>query len=374
MKTLPEPYELLILCARAQGNPAQYERLKEAAASLQSWDSLAHLAELHGIAPLVYTHLQAAQITLPESTENDLKAHYLRHTHANHIRTRALVEILKTFQAADIQALVLKGMAQAHLVYPHPRLRPMSDIDLLVRKGDAQQAQAQLKKLGFSAQAPNKGDFEHHHLPVARRYMDGVSLYVEIHHNLHREQSAATNFEALSPNATPFMLEDINAYALGYKEMLAHTYQHLVDAPFQSFRLIWIADIVSLVEGFGEQIERDSLPPRIENALKAIMGLTPFNLPGFEKKLPVSGLFPSIASQLQGWPFTTTPAQNQDEYLRNISAALHPSAWWLRFFYGLPPQLPLLGARLWHPLYLLAWSLRYRGLSQITRRLKARFR
>jgi hypothetical protein len=35
---------------------------------------LPHLAEIHGLAPLLYTHLQAANIALPETIERELRA------------------------------------------------------------------------------------------------------------------------------------------------------------------------------------------------------------------------------------------------------------------------------------------------------------
>ena len=362
MKELPKLYDLLTLCTRAQANPAHYELLRESTEKLPSWDDLPHLAEIHGIAPLVYTHLQAAKIDIPKSAENDLKAHYLRHNHANRIRTRALVEILENFRAADIQMLVLKGMAMAHLVYPHPRLRPMSDIDLLVSKGNAQEAQAQLKKLGFSTQVPSKVDFEHHHLPIARRHMDGVSIYVEIHHNLSRKQLPATNFENLYPRAIPFTLDEIPANALSYEDMLTHTYQHLVEAPFQSFRLIWVADMVNLLEKFAKQLDWERVPPRVANLLPLFSEMPPFNLPPPEKTLP--------PKHLRGYPFNVLPAQNEAEYLSNIPKAFNPSRWWLCLNYGVPPGGWLFGVRIWHILHLMWWGIRFRGLAQIARRFK----
>ncbi|MBT7073033.1 MAG: nucleotidyltransferase family protein [Anaerolineae bacterium] len=362
MKELPKLYDLLTLCARAQANPAHYDRLREAAEKLPSWDNLPHLAELHSIAPLVYTHLQAAKIDIPKSAENDLKAHYLRHNHANRIRTRALAEVLKAFQDADIQVLVLKGMAVAHLVYPHPRLRPMSDIDLLVSKGNAQEAQAQLKKLGFSMQAPGKNDFEHHHLPPASRQINGIPIHIEIHHNLSRKQSPTTNFEALYPRAIPFNLSGVPAHALGYADMLAHTYNHLVEAPFQSFRLIWIADMVSLIEKFADQVDWERVPPRVSNLLPLLSEMPPFNLTLLENA--------HHPKHLRGYPFNVLPAQNKKEYLNNIPKAFNPSLWWLRLHYGIFPDYLLLAVRVWHTLHLLWWGIRFRGLPQITRRFK----
>lgn len=44
--------------------------------------------------------------------------------------------------------LVLKGAAMAHLVYPQPVLRPMRDLDLLVRAEEVYRAYALLPEIG----------------------------------------------------------------------------------------------------------------------------------------------------------------------------------------------------------------------------------
>ena len=372
MKNLPELYAFLIHAARTQGNTAQFARLQEAAAKIENWDDLAHLAELHGIAPLVYTHLQAAAINIPQLAENELKARYLQHSHASNIRAKVLGEILAAFQAVEIEVLLLKGMAMAHLVYPQPFLRPMSDIDLLVSKGNAQQAQAQLKTLGFSSQTPQKDDFEHHHhLPVAYRYVEGISIHVEIHHNLNRRLTPATSFEALRPAAITFMIKNVPAYTLSHADLLAHTYSHMVGAPFQSFRLIWIADMVSLVERFGDEINWERLPLRVCNALAAIYWLTPFRLPRSERVYLTAPSLPyQRVAQMRGWPFTVTPAQNESEYASNIPKAFRPSSWWLRLYHGLSPDHWLIVVRARHYFHLFWWVLQFRNPAHIIRRIK----
>jgi len=63
---------------------------------------------------------------------------------------QVLADILTCYQAAGIDVLVLKGAALAHLVYPQPVLRPMRDIDILVRAEDVYRAYARLPEIGFT--------------------------------------------------------------------------------------------------------------------------------------------------------------------------------------------------------------------------------
>src|SRR5687768_3287245 len=124
-------FPLLGLCARAHTHSTQTALLCERIQALQQWDALPIQAEAHGLVPLVYTHLQAADIAAPPAIKQQLLGYYMQHAHATRVRTQILTDILMCYQAVGIDALVLKGAALAHLVYPQPLLRPMRDIDIL---------------------------------------------------------------------------------------------------------------------------------------------------------------------------------------------------------------------------------------------------
>ncbi len=367
---LSKYYDFLILCARAQGNSAYYDNLRQAADTLPDWEPLPYLAEIHGLAPLLDLHLRAANIALPEVIERELRARAMQHTHANRVRARALTQILAIFEAEGIDLLVLKGMAMAHLVYPQIGLRPMSDIDLLVSKSNADRGQVLLVELGFRPVASERTPSPHHE-PTVQRHVEGVDVYVELHHNLNRRLTSETSFEALRSKARQITVNDLPTHTLSYEDMLAHTYSHMVGAPFQSFRLIWIADMISLVERFGDEIDWEHLPSCIHNVLAAINWLTPFKMPRSERVLITAPSLPyQKAAQLHGWPFSVTPAQNDAEYKRNIPKAFFPSAWWLRVYYGLSLDYWLAGVRTYHFLHLFWWVLRFRRPTHIFRRMK----
>jgi hypothetical protein len=62
---------------------------------------------------------------------------------------RHLLMALGTLEAAGVDAIVLKGTALAHCVYPDPSLRPFGDIDLLVRNSRWRDALEILAAAGF---------------------------------------------------------------------------------------------------------------------------------------------------------------------------------------------------------------------------------
>lgn len=350
-------YPLLALCARTPGQPTQYQHLRRQAADLTDWNKLSTQAEAHGLTPLLYTHLQAANVPLPIAIKEQWQARTMQHGHANHVRGHVLAEILTAFQAAEIDVLILKGAALAHLIYPNPSLRPMRDIDLLVSQAQARPAQALLAELGFEAPLPGQA-LPAKHLPAAVRRVNGIPVTVELHHNLYSSGTPATELEALRLSALPLMIESVTAQTLGYEAMLDHIYQHLrINLLLDSLRLIWMADLVSLAERFAAEINWRRVNPRIRNVLGVCHWLTPLS----EELLRTAHLNPGrppngIGQEFQGWPRYALAAQQHKGYGGILRDSFFPSEWWLRFYYGLPSGWAVWwGRAVSHPLHIWGW-------------------
>jgi hypothetical protein len=284
-----------------------------------------------------------------------LQARTIQHSHANRVRAAALAEILAAFQAAGIEALVLKGAALAHLVYPQPGLRPMRDVDVLVSRAQVRQAQGLLAELGFAAPLPGQ-TLPAKHLLTAQRWVEGLQISVELHHNLYTEGTAATTLEALRPRAVPVSLGGVTASTLGYEDMLDHVYQHS-RIIFDPLRLISIADLVSLAERFAAEIDWPRVSPRVRNALALCHWLTPLS----EELLQAAALNPGRPPKgsgldFAGWPRYPLAAQRDKGYAAILRDSFYPPEWWLRFYYAPASPLALGWCRaVAHPLHILGW-------------------
>ena len=176
----------MALCARVSCDAALYERIARQAAALdpQAWGTLPHRAEAHGIAPLLFTHLKAVSAPVPTEVQRALRGLTLRHRLANRARMAVLGSMLARLGTAGISVCVLKGAALAHLIYPTPDLRPMRDVDLLVRPSEARRAQRLLREMGFTAPPAESADLPDKHMAAAQLDEAGFVLSVEVHHNL----------------------------------------------------------------------------------------------------------------------------------------------------------------------------------------------
>jgi hypothetical protein len=343
-----EPFfPLLALCARSRAHLAQAALLRQHAQTLQQWDGLPAQAEAHGLVPLLYTHLQAAGIAIPPAIKQQLLGYYMQHAHATSVRTQVLTDILTCYQAAGIEALVLKGAALAQMVYPQPVLRPMRDIDILVRAEEVYRAYALLPQIGFT---PPQGAHyglgpDHHHLTAIKRTADGFSVSVEVHHALHlNERGHPLRFDAYAPTAQCFMLGGVTAQTLGREETLWHIYRHAFCMPliYEPLRLIWVADLISLVEVWVDVLDWERVRkqyPAAWNVLPLLHSLSPWPKTVLERlKLPVERLPADASAAYEGWPRFTVAEQRSKGLWRIARDSFFPSPWWLRVRYGEGPS------------------------------------
>jgi hypothetical protein len=125
-------------------------------AALTAWRAWQQLFEADKIdaatrrlLPLLYRNLRAHGLRGP--VINRLREEYNRTWSQNQFSFHHMAELLRAFDGAGIQTILLKGSALATLFYADAGLRPMMDIDLLVRQRDALPAIRLLQRLGWKS-------------------------------------------------------------------------------------------------------------------------------------------------------------------------------------------------------------------------------
>ncbi|GAB4437011.1 MAG: hypothetical protein Kow0031_18830 [Anaerolineae bacterium] len=356
--------QLLPLCARLNSDEAHRADLKRAAAAITDWPALLARAERHGLAPLLYRHLRGAGAKLPPQTGHELRGLVLRHRHANRVRGQILAEIYAACRARGIELLLLKGVALAHLIYPQPGLRPMRDVDLLVKPADAAPTQDILGKLGFSA--PHNypaGKASHHHLAAATRQVEGFSVSVEVHHNVFMEESRPSlAWDELTAPPLEFSLPDgTPARTLGGEDTLWHLCHHVASIP-EPFRLIWVVDVTAFAEQFVDAVDWARVRrqyPRVLEILSLFHAVTPLSDRLRETAGVRVGHPPrDIGADFNGWPRYAVNWMRRERGLARITRdTLLPPEWWLRLYYGVGTHRSLATTRwLRHPLHIAGFA------------------
>jgi hypothetical protein len=158
-----------------------------------------------------------------------------------------LQETVASFAALGVPVLLLKGAALGALEDPSFRLRPMTDIDLLVRPADLPRARAALVQAGW-AETDDPAlhallGTDHHHLPP---FLDPrlPGLRVELHRAiLPRDHSFAFDESHLFRDARPASAPFLGALVPTLEHLLLHAcihfaWQHAMQfGAWRTFRL-----------------------------------------------------------------------------------------------------------------------------------------
>ena len=243
----------------------------------KSAEHLVRALAAHGVLPLF--HAAASQeraAGTPLTIRRVAEANYMAAAAQAALRLRELRDVLSSFDTLGVEALVLKGAALAETVYENVALRPMGDLDLLVRERDLETAGEALLALGYREDSGEAPDLSHHRAFV-RLLPSGVYSAIE----LHRRPFATPPFDRALPADQLF--ERSRLATIGGRtvpvpsdvDMLLHLSGHLVLQHARSERLIWVADVDRVArllnaEMWQEAIERadaSSLAPSLSDAL-----------------------------------------------------------------------------------------------------------
>jgi hypothetical protein len=135
----------LLLDALTPGAPAYAAR--EAPDAIR-WDHLLGLAYWHRLRPMLFQYVRGDG-RAPADVSSALEDAYVTNGTRNLFVGAALERILKALAAADVPAMLLKGVALIETVYPDPALREMSDMDILVPKTKLDDANAAVAEIGY---------------------------------------------------------------------------------------------------------------------------------------------------------------------------------------------------------------------------------
>ena len=197
------------------------------------WQEVLQAARQHGVAPLLFARLRKAGLasTLPVDLLASLHGEYLRAAASGLRRSRVVGGVLERLRCAGISAIPLKGAYLARHVYANLALRPMCDLDLLVRESDLERAGEALAAAGYTPKEHERAAFAGGaHLTWARA---AGGLPVELHWTLiPADQGVRIDVEGLWERAQPCDIDGVTVLALSPEDLVLHLCLHLAGHRF----------------------------------------------------------------------------------------------------------------------------------------------
>ncbi|WIG58077.1 MAG: hypothetical protein OJF49_000822 [Ktedonobacterales bacterium] len=243
----------VVACAHRDLSDAALAHVREVGLRLdtEQWRTALGIATLGGIASLVYAHAAAAGLlaAIPEEVRDEFSAAY-RTTLVSNLRLRnEQATLLARLAEQGIEAVAVKGVALALRYYGNLALRPVGDIDLLVRRSQIESGAAVLREMGYVA-LPGSG---HARAFGALRnralvYLKEDGPTVELHWDLASVPPYAERFatSAIWGRTQRMAVGSAEARYLDPADELRYLCFHYA-AQHYAERLIWLVDIAELV-------------------------------------------------------------------------------------------------------------------------------
>jgi hypothetical protein len=254
---LPPELALLLHCAEANPTQEKLRIIAHLASAGLDWERITQASCAHGVAPLIYSNLRrsGAAETLPSAAVEALSRSYYANAARNALLYNELCGVLQTFRKKGIDAIALKGIILADTVYRDRALRPMSDIDLLVKREKLEDAEASLIEMGYTLGAHSMAKELRLERDYHLLYTKGAGLNIEVHWHITRPTAPLRiSIDDLWARAEPVLLAGAQTLSLSLEDLLLHLCQHM-----HKHDLIGgirpLCDIAHVVEHYGNAVD-----------------------------------------------------------------------------------------------------------------------
>jgi len=199
--------------------------------------------------PLLYGILRQRTI-LPPDLEQAFSSAYYGNACRNSLLLRELAIVLNACQQRSVQVLVLKGAALAETVYKDIALRPMSDVDLLVKPAQLTKARQLLTDLGFVLMGVelHTGYTEEFRSEETWCKAGVVEVAIDLHWGLFNRlyYQNRLSLDWLWATAQPIQFDRATALTLGANAQILYLCAHLV-LHHDGEGLLWCHDIAEII-------------------------------------------------------------------------------------------------------------------------------
>lgn len=221
----------------------------------EGWHRFAHAAARIGLAGLMLQRAGALGVEFPPVTFRFLKCQAGSVAARNIGLMAELRRLTAALKRAGVDVMLLKGAALQLTIYDRPDLRPMSDLDVLVRLEQVDRAMAALEgancRRGFELIRPDF--FPEYYYEVEYLTDAPAPARIDLHARPLRPLRYACTLDEAAFWNDAVAADGADARVPAYSTMLLHLAAH---AAFHDCdRLIWLYDIKRWVERYRDRID-----------------------------------------------------------------------------------------------------------------------
>jgi hypothetical protein len=234
------------------------------------WDYFLKKVQGEDTASLIYKTLfqiEEANVMVPRHIKDQLKDFYYAVLASNISLFQSIEKVALSFKKDHIDAIVFKGLMLAGSVYKDIGLRPMGDVDLLLKRKDVARADQVLRRNGFHPEFELK-DFENlssgqYRNSLVYRSADSVPVSVHIHWHVvnfspfHKSVLQKINLDRVWHESTPLHIGKAEMRTFSLYHQIIFLSMHAVNHSFHP--LVRLCDISELLRAEKDEIDWERL-------------------------------------------------------------------------------------------------------------------
>ncbi|MBL7198150.1 MAG: signal peptidase I [Candidatus Omnitrophica bacterium] len=251
----------LLISSKKELTATDKQRLKKMIIKKEiDWNQIITLALYNNIAPIIYRNLSQFDSELvPEETMETLKSYYTE----SFLKTAPLFsdisKLLKEFNILGLKVIALKGCSLAEQLYQDFSLRPMKDVDILVKKDDWPQIKLTLSKFNFKSIKD----------PLELNLLAGISIDQQIGYENKNQTKIEFKFNLFILDFPDFNTKDywqdcikikvggIDTYSLSVENQIVYLSSRMISCGFRN--LLWFCDLRELINTYKEKINWEKI-------------------------------------------------------------------------------------------------------------------
>ena len=263
--------KLLLLCCQTEIGGKDRDWLIKIQRDKIDWDYLLKKAREEGISPLVSIRLPEIvpnRDGIPKYVTDELRKDYYLSATKNTLIFNETENILNVFNEAGLRVIVLKGAALAETAYNNLALRPMSDVDLLVKKEDLFSIDEQLKGIGYfpSDRSVDDIDLSSTYLTTLD-YRNTSANSPSFHIHWHFVNSSIPNYsyihniemEDIWQDAEKVNIANVETLIMAPHHLIIHLSEHALRVTHSLSKLSLLCDINEAINSYKDRLDWERL-------------------------------------------------------------------------------------------------------------------
>ena len=219
------------------------------------WEEFWKVSRIHSVTELLYSRIMALNIVrqFPDNVLERFKEFLYPRASANSWLLQTGKEVTQRLLESGIETLALKGLFLQQAVYADDEIRPMNDVDLLVRREQIPAAIEILNEIGFRVLSHFDPAFENEDIKHVPPMQNEYGQTLELHWNLLEENEPfSIDMDCVWDQKCCF---DDQLWGLSVEHLIVHlaihgSYQHYLRLGLRS-----LLDLNRVIEKFADEIE-----------------------------------------------------------------------------------------------------------------------